>query len=221
MFDLHTAEKQKQVLVTDLVTLLVITIFIGVFAFYQKFTLVKTELETVVDDFQIEVIETTVFEIPTRAEVRPEYSMPIAIDDDSEEIEDDDIFAIAPSDFNEISDAPPLVPFQGATETVETIPFFAVAEKPEIIGGFKKLYSFLKYPPMARKAGVSGRVILKFVCNENGIPENIKISQEKPKDMGFGLSAINALKKIRLKPGIQRDKPVKVSMSLPINFAIK
>ena len=77
-----------------------------------------------------------------------------------------------------------------------------------------------KYPRHARKSGVEGRVIVKFLVDENG-----KIGELEAKTkIGEGLEeeALRVVGKMpRWKAGIQDDKNVKVYYTLPIRFQLE
>nr|MDA3886787.1 energy transducer TonB [Candidatus Delongbacteria bacterium] len=103
----------------------------------------------------------------------------------------------------------------------EIFDFYAIQEKPEMMPGeLKKIqrYIFKNYPPLAKRSGVSGRVNLKWVVSKDGIPTDVIIVKEKPKDMGFGQVAQKAIQSARFKPGMQRDQPVAVRMRQLIRF---
>lgn len=78
----------------------------------------------------------------------------------------------------------------------------------------------IKYPRHARKSGVEGRVIVKFLVDENG-----KIGELEAKTkIGEGLEeeALRVVGKMpRWKAGIQDDKNVKVYYTLPIRFQLE
>lgn len=204
--------------VTDTATLIILLLFTIVFGFHHKFTegkIIDEQVQTV--EIKIEKVEVTQ---QVQKVVKPSTAkIPIAVDDE-EELDDDVEFEIEKTDFS-MEDAPPPPPPPVISDDDEVIDFFAVQEKPEIMGGNGAVYKYIEYPPMAKRAGIGGRVTLKFICSKEGIPTNIRVIQEKPKDMGFGQAAVKALSKARLKPGIQRDSPVAVSMTLPLFFKIK
>lgn len=116
---------------------------------------------------------------------------------------------------------PPPPPPMAKFEEPEPIDIYVVSEKPEIIGGMDMIGKNLVYPPMAKKAGVDGKVTLRFIVIKDGIPTNITIIMEKPREMGFGEAAIAALMRVRFKPAMQADKPVPVKMVIPIYFELK
>ncbi|HKI44908.1 MAG TPA: energy transducer TonB [Balneolales bacterium] len=97
---------------------------------------------------------------------------------------------------------------------------FVVVEKmPQLIGGLAKLQASITYPELARKAGIEGRVYVEFVVDEHGRVENPRVVR----GIGGGCdeAAIEAVKKARFVPGMQRGRPVKVRYSLPIVFKLQ
>jgi protein TonB len=102
-------------------------------------------------------------------------------------------------------------------------PFLVVEQMPDFPGGELELYKFLeeniKYPPMARESGISGKVI-KFVVNKDGKISDIALLR----GIGGGCDeeALRVVKKMPLwKPGKQNGVPVPVWFTLPINFILK
>jgi len=84
----------------------------------------------------------------------------------------------------------------------------------------KYLSENLKYPEEARKAGIGGRVIAKFVVNEDGSVSDVIIQ----KGIGGGCDeeAKRVLDKMpSWKPGKQNGKPVRVLFTLPIVFKME
>lgn len=97
--------------------------------------------------------------------------------------------------------------------------FYVVVEQmPEMIGGLASLQKEIKYPQMARNAGIEGRVIIQFIVNEQGQVENPQIIR----GIGGGCDeeALRAVKLAQFKPGKQRGEPVRVQYSLPIVFKL-
>jgi len=98
-----------------------------------------------------------------------------------------------------------------------------VKKMPQYPGGDKALISYiydnLKYPEIAKRAGVEGRVIASFVVNSNGKVEDVKIV----KGLGAGCDEVvtELLGEMpNWKPGEQDGNPVAVRMSVPINFKL-
>ena len=96
--------------------------------------------------------------------------------------------------------------------------YVVVEQMPELIGGLASIQSNLRYPVVAKKAGVSGRVIVQFIVNERGEVTDPTIVR----GIGSGLdeAALDAVRQAVFKPGMQRGKAVPVKMSLPVTFAL-
>src|SRR5690606_38550688 len=96
--------------------------------------------------------------------------------------------------------------------------FVAVEQMPELVGGIQGLQGRIQYPEMARRAGIEGRVFVQFVVNEQGVPSDIRVVR----GIGGGAdeAAVAAVRESRFTPGLQRGRPVKVRMSLPVTFRL-
>jgi len=98
--------------------------------------------------------------------------------------------------------------------------YLAFAEvMPEVKGGLSNLYKQISYPEIAKKAGISGKVYLLAFINEKGSVEDVKVI----KGIGGGCEeeAVKAVKNTEFIPGSNKGTPVKVKMSLPINFQLQ
>jgi TonB family protein len=74
------------------------------------------------------------------------------------------------------------------------------------------------YAEAARQAKYSGFVVVSLVVDENGNPEDLRIS----KSLGMGLDekAIEAVQRWKFKPGMKAGKPVKVQTNVEVNFRL-
>jgi len=97
--------------------------------------------------------------------------------------------------------------------------FAAVEQMPEMIGGVMAFYDALRYPEMARRAGIEGRVIIQFVVDEDGSVLNPRVLR----GIGGGAdeAAVDAIMQMKFTPGIQRGRPVKVRMTQPVVFRLQ
>ena len=97
--------------------------------------------------------------------------------------------------------------------------FMIVEDMPELIGGLGSIQKKIKYPEIAKKAGVEGRVFVQFVVNTDGTV----VDPVVVRGIGAGCDeeAVRAVATAKFKPGRQRGKPVPVKMSLPITFKLK
>ncbi len=110
-------------------------------------------------------------------------------------------------------------PEEEAAEEYEEEIFVVVEQMPELIGGIEELQKEIKYPEMARQAGVNGRVFVQFVVDEVGNVTNPVVLR----GIGGGCDeeAMRVIKKAKFKPGKQRGKAVKVRYVIPIVFKLK
>lgn len=110
-------------------------------------------------------------------------------------------------------------------EVVEEPQIFTIVEEmPGFPGGEAELFKYLagniKYPAMAKDAGISGIVYVTFVVMETGKINDVKVLR----GIGGGCDeeAIRVVKNMpSWKPGKQRGKPVRVQFNLPIRFTLK
>ncbi len=93
------------------------------------------------------------------------------------------------------------------------VPFFALSEKPVEIKRVNPVY-----PELAKKAGIEGTVVVKVLVNTKGDVEKVEILKSHPL---LDEAAVNAAKQFKFKPGKQRDRYVKVWVSIPFNFRLK
>ncbi len=104
-------------------------------------------------------------------------------------------------------------------------PFLFAEEMPTFQGG--DLASFrvwvmkrLVYPQIAAENGISGKVILTFVIEKDGSLSNIQVLLSP--DRSLSEEAIRVLKQSpKWAPAKQRNQPVRLKFTLPIDFTIK
>ncbi|MFV0536716.1 MAG: energy transducer TonB [Dysgonomonas sp.] len=92
---------------------------------------------------------------------------------------------------------------------------------PSYPGGEVELYKFINdrlvYPPLARKAGVEGRVLVRFVVSEKGDVQNVHVIKSLHPDCDS--VAVRIVRSMpRWKPGQQRGKDAAITFNLPILF---
>jgi len=98
--------------------------------------------------------------------------------------------------------------------------FVVYDEAPQIIGGMSALQKHLRYPRMAHIAGLEGIVFIKVLVGLDGTAERTEILRAKPANMGFEESAMKALKKVKWIPAKQRDRNIRVWVSIPVQFSL-
>ncbi|MDZ7690249.1 MAG: energy transducer TonB [Balneolaceae bacterium] len=156
---------------------------------------------------------------PERPPLPPGPMVPVEVPN-NEVIEDQVIAIDAELDFDEPLEIPePPAEAVQKEEDAEEDFFVVVEEMPELIGAFRLFNNKIKYPDVARQAGIEGLVIIQFVVNEQGKVENPIVIR----GIGGGCDqeAIRVVKKAQFKPGKQRGQPVRVQYSLPIFFKLK
>ena len=80
----------------------------------------------------------------------------------------------------------------------------------------------LHYPDSAQKKGIEGRVVVKFIVLENGAIDSVSILKGKGIGGGCDEEAVRVVKNMPpWKPGKDHGKPVKVHLTLPIQFKLK
>ena len=130
---------------------------------------------------------------------RPAIPEPVDDDTDDEEIE-----VYEDTDFNK---------FDEFDDDRKTSKFIAFDEAPVAISGVK-----MKYPPMAKAAGIEGKVVVEFFIDKNGVVTEVEIVS------GTGTvldqAAVEAVKNSTWKPARQRTKKVGVWKKVPIKFSL-
>ena len=163
-----------------------------------------------------EVIQT---EQIVRPPAPPRPSAPTAVANDI--VLEDDIFDLDTDTyiFDTPFDLPPPPPPIAEEDDDEAEIFMAVEHMPEMIGGISSVYANLRYPDIARQAGIEGRVVVQFVIDETGTINSPTVLR----GIGGGCdeAAVDALMKVRFSPGRQRGRPVKVLYTVTIHFQLE
>ncbi len=161
--------------------------------------------------------------VQTRHEVLPpppRPAIPVVVPDD-EILEDDALLLDAMLDVNQPLAAlppPPVADEEEDSDREEEKLFVAVAQMPEIIGGLKRLAEDITYPEIAIKAGIEGMVIVQIIVDKEGNPKQPQVVRS-PAEV-LEQAAVAAVMKQRFKPGMQRNRPVRVRMSIPVRFRL-
>ncbi len=112
-------------------------------------------------------------------------------------------------------DAPPPPPDEGPT-----IRFIPYDEAPVPIGGYLAIQKNVRYPEMAQQAGIEGSVIVQAFVDAKGRVTETVILKGIP-NTGLNEAAAEAIRRTRFRPAKQRDRPVAVWISIPVNFKLK
>ena len=74
----------------------------------------------------------------------------------------------------------------------------------------------LKYPPSAKKMGLSGSVVVAFVVRENGTAEDVKVL----KSSGFALLDSNAVETVRKVSPFPKP-PIQAELRIPVRYRLE
>jgi len=192
-----------------------LTLIIAMLMIYKKFV-VDINLSAL-DTPAIQVEDIPITRTIKKLEVPKKPVIPV---EDPDIDAEDDVDIDLPEDFELDIDAPPPPPAED-----ETVPFFKVELKPQLLGGIQAISDYIVkhnlFPETAQLTGIGGVALVTFIVDKNGIPQDVKIKQVKPQDMGFGVAAVKVMKAMRFSPGMQRDKPVNVPMQQKITFSAR
>ncbi len=181
---------------------------------FMAFRQVEMHPENVeIPDQLIEVEEIPPTEQIKRPPPPARPSIPIPTED--EDIPEDETIDETEIDFDDIP-PPPEAPPEDESSNV----FVAYDEAPQPIGGIAAIQRKLKYPEIARKAGIEGKVIVNILVDEKGKVIDARVLKSVG-HAGMDKAAIEALKSVRWRPAKQRDKPVKVWVGFPVVFKLK
>ena len=95
-----------------------------------------------------------------------------------------------------------------------------VEQMPELIGGIGALQAKVKYPEIAQKAHVEGRVVVQFIVDENGDVRDAEVVR----GAGAGLDEEATrviMEEAKFIPGHQSGRAVPTKTSLPIVFKLR
>lgn len=207
--------KQQYKSVLEISAAITLTILILMLMVFKKFN-VDINLSAL-DTPAIQVEDIPITRTIKKLEVPKKPVIPV---EDPDIDAEDDVDIDLPEDFDLNIDAPPPPPAEE-----ETVPFFKVELKPQLIGGNQAISDYIikhnLFPDVAREAGLSGLALVTFIVDKNGIPQDVKVKQERPADLGFGEAAVTVMRAMRFSPGMQRDKPVNVPMQQKISFSAR
>jgi len=201
----------RRVLEFGLIVSLILHIFL--LQGYKKIKEKDIKRTAQLEALQVEDIPQTIQERVKAAPSRP--SVPIASEE--EDIPDDETIDFTDIDFDEEPPPPPPPP-----EAIDdSVPIFIPHdEPPEPIGGYSAIQSKLKYPEIARKAGVEGRVMIWAQIGVDGNVVRTRVMRSLGPN-GCDEAAAEAIQSCKWRPAMQRDKPVRVWVAVPVDFRLK
>lgn len=209
---------------------LVVALVAVLCAFEMKSTESKTldalgdDTAVVVEEEQVPITQEEQLPPP---EVPKEPVMSDVIDIVDDDIKVDDDFLISTEDDASLGvEIKDYVVEQEEEEVVEEeVPFAIVEQKPTFQGGdantfTKWVFSKIIYPEIAKENGVQGRVTLQFTIETDGSVKNVKVLRGV--DSSLDKEAIRVVSSSpKWKPGMQRNKPVRVKYTFPVVFQLR
>lgn len=154
-------------------------------------------------------------------EVPPPPRPPVPVEVPNDVIIDDiELDINADLDLGATASLPPPPPGSDRADEEEEDDFYVIVEQmPELKGGMAALQRNVKYPEMARRANIQGRVHVQFIVNERGEVENPTVVR----GIGGGCDeeAVRVVKESEFVPGHQRGRPVRVQYQLPVTFVLR
>ena len=181
-----------------------LVIFIVLFAFVpysepEPYKLRK-EIVTMVEEITAQIDK---YEEPPPVE-RPK----VAVEAESE-VAEEAVETIATTEFQE-----DLIRTIPTGPEIEIVPYYKVEVKPKPVH-----IPTPKYPELARKAGIEGNTVVKALVNIDGTVMDVKILKSSGNQM-LDQAALVAAKQSKFTPAKQRDKFVRVWVSIPIKFRL-
>lgn len=151
----------------------------------------------------------------------PEASQELVIVDDDVEIDEEFTIDVEATVYTEIQEFAPIIVVEEEIE--EDVIFTVVEDQPSYPGGeearIRYLTENLRYPQMAREAGIQGTVFVTFVVERDGSVTDVRVLR----GIGGGCDeeAVRVVRNMpRWQPGRQRGQPVRVQFNMPIRFVL-
>ena len=161
----------------------------------------KKEIVTMVEEISAQMEK---FEEPPPME-RPK----VAVEAETDIAEEEAVETIAATEFKE-----DLIRTVPTGPEIEVVPYYKVEVKPQPIS-----IPTPKYPELARKAGIEGNAVVKALVDVDGSIAEVKILKSSGNQM-LDQSALVAARNAKFTPAKQRDKFVRVWVSIPIRFTL-
>jgi protein TonB len=85
----------------------------------------------------------------------------------------------------------------------------------------RELQNRTVYPPIARRSGIEGSVVLELFIDNAGVVRNIAVLRETPEGRGFAEAAVRAFQGMRAIPAQANGEDVAVRYRWPVRFTLK
>ncbi len=179
------------------------------------------EQEQVADEEVIPITRQEPVKPPPPPPPAPKVADVLDIVDNDEEIEDE--LEIKDSEADQDEEVEIQDVQEEEEEDTDNQIFVKVEHMPVFSGGDLQRWinKHTNYPAVAQENGITGRVYVSFVVNKKGKVVNVKIARSGG-DPSLDKEALRVISSMPgWKPGKQRDKAVKVTYTVPINFQLQ
>jgi len=182
-----------------------------------QFSPYPSEPEFISADSYIPIDLTDIPETIQRPKPPPPPRNPEPIENDINDLEETEFYETEWYETDVIEDPPPPPPPPEISKEPEIFIWSEVMPQP--IGGLTTIQNKVNYTEIAKRIKLEGTVYIEAIIDEKGDVIESKII----KKIGGGLDqeALNAVASTKFHPGLQRGKPVKVRITIPIKFVLK
>ena len=220
--------ENKKFMFMEIGLIVALLIVLGAFEWSTTETsvsILEDEVAVVIEEEQVPITQEEQLP-PPEVPKEPVMSDIIDIVDDDVKVEDN--FLISTEDDASLGvEIKDYVVEQQEEEVVEEeeVPFAIVEQKPTFQGGdantfTKWVFSKIVYPEIAKENGVQGRVTLQFTIDTDGSVKNVRVLRGV--DSSLDKEAVRVVSSSpKWKPGMQRNKPVKVKYTFPVVFQLR
>ncbi|UCF69847.1 MAG: energy transducer TonB [candidate division WOR-3 bacterium] len=132
----------------------------------------------------------------------------VAVEAESE-VAEEAVETIAATEFQE-----DLIRTMPTGPDIEIVPYYKVEVKPKPVYQQKP-----RYPDLARRAGIEGQAVVKALVDIDGSVMDVQILKSSGNQM-LDEAALAAARQWKFSPAKQRDKFVRVYVSIPVNFRL-
>jgi protein TonB len=178
-----------------------------------------------IEDFTYGVDELSVTDLADEIEIPPppqsiaRPAAPVIVD--ASRVLDEDV-TIAPTTFdaNPAESLPPPPSDRGDGDLAAAPTFTPMTVRPELLNGLEIAEVLARvYPPTLREAGIGGMATVWFFIDEEGRVLRTLLNESSGFD-SFDQAAIKVADRMKFSPAYNRDKRVKVWVSVPIVFEV-
>jgi protein TonB len=218
--------ESKKTLFTEIGLVIALLLLLIAFEWktYQKtITLITHGNQVVTEEEMVPITQPDLPPPPETPVVKPTIvSNVIQIVNDNVKVENPII--VADSEENKVQIIEYAAVEEEEEEVLEDIPFAIVEEKPKFMGGdvndfTRWVFQHMSYPEVAKENRIQGRVMLSFRVTAEGKVTDVKVLRGV--DPSLDKEAVRVVSMSPpWTPGKQRNKPVPVQYTFPVNFKL-